>query len=82
MNSQDNWDAALLYCNQLANGRYWFALAVLNDGEGDNIYKSLEWEGYLKRRIITTPQANPNYRRVEYEITRMGFERIEKLTRY
>lgn len=77
----DDFDKALLYGYELANGRGWFSLASSSE-HVDPVYGSLLLSGYLRpysmNGNLSTKQFN--YWRWDYAFTPKGLWRIQELT--
>lgn len=81
----NDFDKALMYGYELANGRDWFSLAMPSATHVDTKFASLYLSGYLTPyppgSEDVAHQVSNRWQR-DYQITAKGFARIQELTHY
>lgn len=80
----NEYDKALLYGYELANGRGWFSLAQPNATHVDTVYTSLLLSGYLAPYppgSADMPTRVSNRWQRDYQFTPKGLWRIQELTK-
>lgn len=83
MTTMDDFDKALLYGYELANGRNWFSLSMPNATHFDTVFATLALSGFLEPyppgSLDEARRIGNRYQR-DYQFTPKGLWRVQELT--